>query len=158
MTKDVILRNVDKKQFAVYKYDGYFARILSMADYFKYSMELISNAEARRALFSVRHRPILTKVRNSEPTYYSEGSEVRNSLIADGCEIEGTVENSIIFRGVKVSRNATVRNCILMQDTYVGEGSYVNCVISDKNSRIKDSRLLSGTEEAPYYIRKHQTV
>ena len=158
MTKDIILRNVGKKQFSVYKYDGYFARILSMADYFRCSMDLISNEEARRALFNVRHRPILTKVRNSEPTYYSVGSEVRNSLIADGCEIEGTVENSILFRGVKVSRNATVRNCILMQDTYVGEGSYVNCVISDKNSMIRDSRLLSGTEEAPYYIRKHQTV
>ena len=97
-------------------------------------------------------------MRNSEPSYYSADSEARDSLVADGCHIEGTVENSILFRGVKVSRNATVRNSILMQDTYIGEGAYINCVVADKNAFVRDGRLLSGTEEQPYYIQKSLTV
>lgn len=158
LTKDIILRNLDTHKFAVYKYDGYFACIRSFEDYFKYNMDLISDAGARKALFGDKNRPIYTKVRNSVPTYFSTDSKAVNSLIADGCRIEGTVENSILFRGVKVSRNATVRNSIIMQDTYIGEGAYINCVVSDKNAVIKDGRLLSGTEELPYYISKNRIL
>jgi glucose-1-phosphate adenylyltransferase len=158
MTKDIILRNLNHNKFAVYKYDGYFACIRSFADYFKYNMDLINDPEARKSLFNVRNRPIYTKVRNSVPTYFSSDSIVRNSMIADGCRIEGTVENSILFRGVKVSRNATVKNSIIMQDTYIGEGSYINCVVSDKNAFVRDGRLLSGTEEQPYFISKKMTL
>ncbi len=158
LTKDVLLRNMNTNKFFAYKYDGYFASIRSMADYFKYNMDLITNAEARSALFNVRTRPIFTKVRNSVPTYFSPDSKVKNCMIADGCRIEGTVENSILFRGVKVSRNATIKNSIIMQDTYVGEGCFINCVISDKNAFIRDGRLLSGTEEQPYYIAKGTTL
>ncbi len=158
MTKDIILRNLNHNKFAVYKYDGYFACIRSFADYFKYNMDLITDPEARKSLFNVRNRPIYTKVRNSVPTYFSSDSIVRNSMIADGCKIEGTVENSILFRGVKVSRNATVKNSIIMQDTYIGEGSYINCVVSDKNAFVRDGRLLSGTEEQPYFISKKMTL
>lgn len=158
LTKDVILRNLNTRKHAVYKYDGYFGCIRSFADYFKYSMDLITDSNARKSLFNVKNRPIYTKVRNSVPTYFSPESNVVNSLIADGCRIEGTVENSILFRGVKVSKNATIKNSIIMQDTYIGEGSYINCVVSDKNAFVKDGRLLSGTEELPYYISKNQTL
>ena len=158
MTRDVILKNIKTRKFAVMRYDGYFACIRSFADYYKYNMELVKNEDARDSLFNVKGRPIYTKIRNSGPTHYSNSSLAKNSFIADGCVIEGNVENSIIFRGVKVSRNATVRNSILMQDTYVGNGAYINCVVSDKNVFIKDGRLLSGTEEMPYCIEKRRTV
>ncbi len=158
MTRDVVLRNLNTHKFAVYRYDGHFACIRSFADYFKYSMQLIGDDSFRRAIFGVKNRPIYTKIRNSVPTYFSNDSEARNSLIADGCRIEGTVENSILFRGVKVSRNATVRNSIIMQDSYIGEGAYINCVVSDKNAFIRDGRLLSGTEELPYYISKDRVL
>lgn len=158
LTKDIILRNLDTNKFCVYKHDGYFACIRSFADYFKYSMEVLSDKYARNSLFNVKNRPIFTKVRNSVPTYFSADSVVKNSMIADGCRIEGNVENSVLFRGVKVSRNATVKNSIIMQDTYIGEGTYINCVISDKNAFVRDGRLLSGTEEQPYFISKGQTL
>ena len=158
LTRDVIAKNVDRCNFRVYRYDGFFANILSMKDYFKYSMELIKNDEARKSLFEEKNRPVLTKIRNSEPTYYSDTSIVKNSLIADGCVIEGTVENSILFRGVKVGRNTTVRNSILMQDTLLGEGAYLNCVISDKNVVVRDGVMLSGVESQPYYISKRKMI
>ena len=79
---------------------------------------------------------------------------VTNSLIADGCVIEGKVENSIIFRGVHVARGAVVKNSILMQDTIVSKDASLNCVITDKNAVIRDSRILSGHETHPFFIDK----
>ena len=158
MTRDVILRNRAHMNFRVYKYDGYFACVSSLAEYFRCNMELLTSDFARRSLFGDRSRPVYTKIRNSSPTYYSATSAARNSMIADGCVIEGTVENSIIFRGVKVSRNATVKNCILMQDTYVGENVYLNCVITDKNVMIRDGRMLSGCDAQPFYVEKGKMI
>ncbi len=158
LTKDVIAKNLDRYSIKAYRYDGYFATIASMEDYFKYSMDLINDENARESLFGVKNRPVLTKVRNSAPTYYSAESKVKNSMIADGCVIEGTVENSILFRGVKVGRGTTVKNCILMQDSVIGENALLNCVISDKNVVVRDSVMLSGVESQPYYISKRKMI
>lgn len=154
LTRDVIGRNLSRMNYRIYKYDGYFACISSLTDYYKCNMELIHNAYARASLFDVNNRPIYTKVRNSVPTYYSRSSAVENSLIADGCVIEGRVENSILFRGVKIGRGCTVTNSILMQDTVVGDGAFLKCVISDKNGMIRDGQMLAGCEAKPYYIEK----
>lgn len=154
LTREIIFKNLKYSNYRVYKYDGYFACISSFADYYTASMDLIKSPEARTSLFEVKNRPVLTKVRNSAPTYYSADSDVKNSLIADGCKIYGHVENSILFRGVKVGRNTTVKNSILMQDTQTGENVYLNCVITDKNVVIRDSRMLSGIGENPYYVPK----
>ena len=97
-------------------------------------------------------------MRNSPPAKYCEDASVSGSLIADGCIIEGRVENSIIFRGVKVGKGSVVKNCILLQDTYVGDNVKLNCVISDKNVVIKDYRNLSGHPAMPFYIDKGLTI
>ena len=154
---DVINRKTRSSDFRIYDYEGWYDRIGSMEEYFSCSMKLLG-AEAREGLFGVKNHPILTKVRNSAPTRYCEGASVKNSVVADGCIIEGTVENSIIFRGVKVCRGAVVKNSILFQDTYVCEGASLNCVITDKNVTIKDGRTLSGHESMPFYIGKKVTV
>ena len=138
-------------------YDSYFARITDLTEYFRCSMDLL-DPDIRRSIFGVRNRPVLTKVRNSAPSTYVNGSVVRNSLIADGCVIEGTVENSIIFRGVKIGKNTHVKNCILMQDTITGSNVYLNCVVTDKNAVIRDGRVLSGHETLPFFIGKNLSV
>ena len=158
LTRDVILRNAAHMNYRVYKYDGYFGCVSSFAEYFKHNMALLSDPEIRDSLFNVKNRPIYTKVRNSSPAYYSEDSEVSNSLVADGCQIYGKVENSILFRGVKVGKGAVVKNCILMQDTTIGEGASLNCVISDKNAVVNENTVLSGVAEFPYYIMKGKRV
>ena len=81
-------------------------------------------------------------------------AKISNSLIADGCVIEGKVENSILFRGVRVGKDAVIKNSILMQDTFVGPDSSLNCVITDKNVVIKDGRHLSGHETMPFFVGK----
>ena len=154
---DIIMQNVGKAKYMVYEYDGFYAHIGSMAGYFECSMKLLES-DARDRLFGIKNRPVLTKVRNSAPTRYCEGAKVTNSVVAEGCVIEGTVENSIIFRGVRVGKGAVVKNSILFQDTYVCSGASLNCVIADKNVIIKDGRTLSGHETMPFYIGKKMSV
>ncbi|OGO90694.1 MAG: glucose-1-phosphate adenylyltransferase subunit GlgD [Clostridiales bacterium GWF2_38_85] len=154
---DILQKNIKKERYRVYKYKGYFARISSIKDYFRHSMDLL-NSEVRTELFRVKNRPIYTKVRNSPPAQYTQTAKVSNSLIADGCIIEGIVENSILFRGVKVNKNAYIKNSILMQDTLCGDNVDLNCIITDKNVVIRDGRILSGHETLPFVIGKNGIV
>ncbi len=156
--RDVLSRNASRRNYRIYKYEGYFANINSLEDYYTHSMELLGSPENRSMLFDVRNRPIYTKVRNSAPTRYSTTSSVKNSLIADGCIIDGSVENSILFRGVKVSRGASIKNSILFQDTIIGENVFTNCIITDKNVVVRDGRILSGHESLPFFIEKGKMV
>lgn len=150
---DIIMKNIEKANYRTYVYDGCYALIRSLNDYFVCSMNLLDE-EIRLSLFGIRTRPVYTKVRNSPPTVYTTTAGVNNSLIADGCIIEGIVENSIIARGVRIGRGTVVRNSILFQDCYVGTDVTLNCVLADKGAVIKNGRLLSGHETLPFFIEK----
>ena len=154
--KDIIARRVKSARINCYHYDGIYLQITSLESYFRCSMQLL-DPEVRNGLF-VRESPIYTKLRNSAPTVYAEGSKVVNSYIADGCVIEGTVENSIIFRGVHIGKGTVVKNSILLQDTFTGANVSLNCVITDKNVVIRNSRTLSGHESMPFFISKGAMV
>lgn len=149
--------SMDSSKIMVYRCDGYYNEIGSISQYFAASMDLL-DSDVRNELFGEKMRPVYTKVRNSPPTKFGEGAVVKNSLIADGCVIDGTVENCILFRGVRIRKNTVVKNCILLQDTSVGENVRLNCVISDKNANINDERTLSGHETQPFYIAKGKTI
>lgn len=157
-TNDIIRRNMNKYNFKVYKYDGIYKNIYSLKEYYDCNMQLLSDKAFREELFGNKNRPVITKVRNSAPTKYTATAKVSNSFIADGCLIEGTVENSILFRGVKIGKNTVVKNCILYQDTYTGQNVFLNCVIADKNTLIRDGRMLSGHESLPFFIEKGKMI
>ena len=106
----------------------------------------------------MKDRPVYTKVRNSPPTQYGDGAVIANALIADGCRIDGTVVNSILFRGVQVRRGTVVKNSVLLQDSITGENVTLNCVIADKNVIIRDARTLAGHESLPFYISKGKMI
>ncbi|MBR5308757.1 MAG: glucose-1-phosphate adenylyltransferase subunit GlgD [Clostridia bacterium] len=156
-TLDVLTVLAKKRLVKCYEFDGYYAYVHSLAGYFSTSMQLL-DPNVRAGLFGIKHRPVMTKVRNSAPTKYTDGAVVNNSLIADGCVIEGEVIDSILFRGVKVGKGTVIKNCILLQDTYIGENCNLNCVITDKNVVIKDGRNLSGHESMPFFIEKGARV
>lgn len=150
-TNDILVKQLNSLKIYGYQFNGYYAGIDSMAAYYKHNMELL-NKEVRDELFGDRN--IYTKVRDSAPSKYGANATVKNSLISDGCVIEGVVENSILFRGVKVAKGAVVRNSIIMQDNFIGENTSLNCVITDKNVVISDMKTLSGCPELPYFIQK----
>ena len=156
-SRDIMRRGLGKQRFFAYEYDGYFNYIDSMQKYFFCNMKMLDPGK-RKLVFHVKNRPVYTKVRNSAPTRYAETAKVSNSIIADGCVIEGVVENSILFRGVKVGKGTVVKNSILLQNTYTGDDVYLNCVVTDKNVTIKSGNMLSGHETLPFYIGKGTTV
>ncbi len=157
-SRDIIARNIGRYRLHTYRFDGAFASINSLLDYYNTSMQLLGDGSFRHDLFNTPERPILTKVRNSAPTQYMEGASVKNSLIADGCEIHGTVENSILFRGVKIGKGTVVKNSILFMDTYTGENVSLNCVLADKYVLFRDNTTLSGHPELPLYVEKGRSL
>lgn len=154
-TKDVLAPGAGTMKIYGYEFGGYYAPVSSMLGYYRHNLELLG-ADVRHELFGDRN--IFTKVRASSPTKYGNGAIVKNSLIADGCVVEGEVENSILFRGVKVGRGTAVKNSILMQDTVTGENVTLNCIITDKNVVIRDRRVLSGCDTHPFYIAKGSMI
>ena len=102
--------------------------------------------------------PIHTKIRDDNPTRYINGSKASNVMVADGCVIEGEIENSVLFRGVKVAKGAKVKNCVLMQDTVVEAGAEIEYLITDKEVTITAGKQMKGTDSYPIYIGKKSTV
>lgn len=148
---DIVAKNLKSLKIIGYKHKGFYAGITSFQAYYDSNMALL-NESNRNELFG--DRSVFTKIRDSAPTKYGNSSCVKNSMIADGCIIEGEVENSIIFRNVKVGRGAVVKNSIIMQNTQLGENCKLNCIITDKNVTIKDRKILSGSENHPFYVGK----
>lgn len=139
-----------------YEFKGQAFQMTSLASYFESNMALME-PKIREELFDP-DSPIYTKVRDDMPAKYGLGCIVSNSLIADGCIIDGEVENCILFRGVKVKKGAKVKNCVLMQDTVIGENSQLNFVVTDKNVVVDRDRTLMGYQTYPVYIAKESKV
>ena len=106
----------------------------------------------KRTLFSAN--PVYTKIRDDNPTRYINGSRAENIMAADGCVIEGEVENSVLFRGVKIGKGAKVKNCVLMQDTVVEEGANLEYIVTDKDVTITAGKEMRGTDSLPVYVAK----
>lgn len=149
--RDVVKKNLDKLDVRGYKFTGYHANIYSMKSYFEESMKLLEEVNLD-ALFNPS--PIYTKVRDDNPTRYIGTPVVKKAMLADGCVIEGKVENSILFRGVKVGKGAVVKNCILMQDTVIEAGAVVEYTITDKDVVVGEGKNFCGTADFPAYIPK----
>ena len=153
--RDILAPQLDKLNVKAFKYDGYIARISDMKSYFDENMKMLDEKNLD-ALFS--GNSIYTKIRDDNPTRYINGAKAKNIMAADGCVIEGEVENSVLFRGVKIGKGAKVKNCVLMQDTVVEPGVNIEYVISDKNVTITAGKEVTGTDSFPVYVAKYQVV
>ena len=125
-----------------YVHKGYVGRFQSVGDYYQRSMDLL-DPEVRSDLFNP-DRPIRTKDQSNPSTYYGPDAVSNCSLVADGCYIEGEVENSILSRGVIVEKGARVSNSVLMQGTVVKADATLSYVIADKNVTVNEHRMLMG--------------
>lgn len=154
--RSILQEKCRELKIKIYEYDNYFSKLNSPESYFKSNMALLEPENARK-LF-VPKRSIYTKVSDNAPVKYDLDSKVSNSLIADGCIIEGEVENSVLFRGVKVGKGAKVKNCILMQGTVVGDNAELNYLITDKNVSICENHILTSSPQYPMYVGKGASV
>lgn len=132
-------------------FDGYVEKIDSIESFYNVNMELLK-PDIRRALFE--ESSVFTKIRDEVPCLYGAGATINNSLIADGCIIEGSVTNSIIFRSVKVGARAVIKNSIIMQDSEISEGAVLNYCIADKLVRVAEGRTIIGAPTYPIVLSK----
>ena len=153
--RDVLWAQRNQLNLHAYQYTGYVGRIWSISSYFEENMKLLQD-ENLDALFS--GNTIYTKVRDDNPTRYVSGAKVSNAMIADGCVIEGEVENCVLFRGVKIGKGAKVSNCILMQDTVVEADAQLEYIITDKEVTVSTGKEMKGTDSYPVYISKRSHV
>ncbi|MBQ3159535.1 MAG: glucose-1-phosphate adenylyltransferase subunit GlgD [Clostridia bacterium] len=154
--RDILLKKYRTLNIMGYKHEGFLARVESIESYFAGSMALL-NPDVQADLFNPQH-PIYTKVKDEVAARYSVSAQVKNALVADGCVIEGQVENCILFRGVHVKPGARVFNSIIMQGAELGENTFLDHVILDKGVKILPGRTLQGYDSFPIVIRKNQTV
>lgn len=154
-------RDFITKQFSTYRIfameqTGYCKVLRNINDYYQANMDLL-NPEIRREIFQ-SDTNILTKIKDSVPTMYGSHCKITNSLIADGCKIDGTVENCVIFRGVHIKKGAVVKNSIIMQDAEISENCQITNVIADKNMSLNEGVVLTGSEHFPFIISKNTKI
>ena len=158
MDRDLVLGGWQSGTVSVniFQYDGIAQYNESVLEYFNHTLDLLDK-EVRGDLFG-RNHPVYTKVRDRVPCYYGEDSEIENCLIADGCMLEGEVEDSVLFRQVTIAPGAKVENCIVMNDCVIGEGAELKYVILDKNVTVTPGAKVYGTKDHPIVIKKGETV
>lgn len=154
--KDIIERNINRLKIYGYCFDGFMRAIKDIDSYFAVSMELF-DFNKRKDIF-ISHDKIFTKSKDRIPTRYLKDACVSNSIIADGCVINGKVENSIIFRGVTVNKGAVIKNSIIMQDSIVSADANLGCCILDKNCVIREGKTLIGQTDFPLVVGKNRTI
>jgi len=153
--RDILLKNLDTLCVKAYKYNGFVRRVTGLKSYYDINLAL-NDPEVASELFD--HQVIYTKVHDSPPVRYGIGCSVKNSFVADGCTIQGSIENCVLFRDVVIEKGAVVKNSILMQNTRVSSGTVLDCVVTDKDVTITEDKALTGQPDYPLYIKKRSVV
>ncbi len=154
----MFIANYKSANYRTYCYSGFVGPVSGFLDYYRSSMRLVQDEKACESLLWKKELPIFTRVHNSAPASHKASGSVKNSMLGDECVIEGTVINSVLFRGVHVERGAVVRDCVLFRGTHVGRGAELNCIVTDKDVYISDGVKLSGNPNMPFYVQKGRKV
>jgi len=153
----ILSEALERLNVMAFEFKGYTAHISSIETFFHYNMEML-DIEKRNALFDLEGRRISTNRKDSLPTKYGRHAEIKNSIIADGCQIDGTVVDSVICRNVRIGEGAVVKNCILQDDTVVGKNATLEFIISDRNVIVSENRGMMGYRTYPVYIERMRVV
>ena len=154
--EDYIINQLNNIQVGAYKYDSYLKCINSLKSYYEASKEFLTE-EVSKVMFK-SDRKIFTKDKSQAPTIYKDNAEVRNSFIATGCQIDGLVEDSTLFRKVEIEKGAQIKDCVIMQSCKIGENAILENVILDKGVTITAGKVLKGDKDYPMVIEKGETV
>lgn len=158
MDRDLVMGGWQRGKVSVntYAFKGVAMFNESIGEYFDNSLALLKK-DVRQDLFHYNHT-VYTKVRDRVPTYYGESSEIENCLVADGCILEGEVEDSVLFREVTIGKGAEVENCVIMNDAVIGEGAELKYAILDKDVTVTPGAKLIGTKHSPIIVKRGETV
>ncbi|MHB1315477.1 MAG: glucose-1-phosphate adenylyltransferase subunit GlgD [Christensenellales bacterium] len=154
--RDILFRKQHELRIYGFEYKGYAANIDTVQYYYDLHMAMLDPLICQDLFF--RSGSIYTKVKDEVPVYYAHGAKAENSLLADGCKIEGSLSNSVLFRGVTVGKGARLKNCIVMQGAEIQDNVELEYVILDKNVTVKQGRRLIGQKNFPIIIRKNAVI
>lgn len=154
--KDIIIPNLSYLDIRGYHYKDPAFKIDTTEGFFKTNMAFLDNDTRYQLLEG--NGPVYTKVKDEVPARYSKSSKVANSLVTDGCVIEGSIENTLLFRGVQVAKGAVLKNCVIMQECQIQANAILENVILDKKCTILRGRRLMGTESYPMVVKKGSTI
>ncbi len=153
---DYIVDYVNYYNVVGYRYEGYLGCINSLQEYFYNNMQVLEY-DVAYSMFG-KNWPIYTKTSDSAPAFYAPTASVKNSYVANGCVIQGTVENCVVGRGVKIKKGAVVKNSILLPGAVIGENSEVDYVVVDKGAHVEHVNKLVGTADDVLYVRRKDTI
>ncbi len=156
-SKDVLPRQIKRINVKGYEFNGYTKALTDLNQYFEANMDVLK-PDIRRELFGNVDYPVYTKVKDSAPTKYGDKAQVKNSLISDGCIIEGTVENSVLFRGVRVDEGAVIKNSVILNDSIIENNASMDYIIMDKRAIARRNRVIAGCEGHPFFIGRDEVL
>lgn len=159
LERDMVMYRFAEKAMKInaYCFDGVALFNESTTEYFHNNLALLDR-DVRLSLFRRPNHPVYTRVRNEIPCYYGLESQVDECMVADGCTLEGQAEHSVLFRGVRIGKGASVKDCVIMSDTVIGEGAELENVILDKEIVIRPGTKLRGTYEHPLILNRGEVV
>jgi glucose-1-phosphate adenylyltransferase len=153
---NIVTSNIGRLKIKAFELNCYAKKISTINEYKQVNMEILTK-EVRDEIFNEVH-PIYTKDKDTTPTRYLSNGSVKNCFVADGCIIDGEVENSIIFRSVHIKKGTVIKDSIIMQQSEIGENVNLENVIIDKKVIVRDSKRLIGTDEFPIIVGKSKII
>jgi glucose-1-phosphate adenylyltransferase len=155
-TNGLLRNNIGRIRIMGFEYKGYVSRLYDVASYYQTNMDFL-DPDMQTAIFRGPNR-IYTKVKDEVPARYMPTAAVKGSIVANGCVIEGEVENSVLFRGVYIGKGTKVKNSIVMAQTEINDGSEIENVVIDKDVSVRSRTRLVGSIDYPMIIRKGAVV
>jgi len=154
---DVLLPNIRRFFFRAYRFGGYWRNVKKgILEYYRTNMSVL-DSRVRRELFRSKNK-IYTKLKDLPPPKVGATGSVQNSIVADGCIVNGIVRNSILFRSVTVRAGAVIEDSIIFEGSSVEEGAHVICSIVDKDSVVRASKIVRGSREHPLAFEKSSVL
>ena len=153
--KDILIRYKNLKKLYAYHMEGYWSNISDVSAYYRTNMDFLKHDI--RDYFFRQYPDIYSKVDDLPPAKYNVGSEVKNSLIASGCIINGKVENSILFREVYIGNNCTIKNSIILNDAYIGDNTHIeNCIVESRDTIRANMNYIGEPDNIKIVVEKNE--
>lgn len=151
---DILIRYKNLKRIFGYKINTYWNNIASVESYYKTNMDFLK--PAIRDYFFKQYPDVYSKVDDFPPAKYNPGAVVKNSIISSGCIINGTVENSVLFKKAYVGSNCTIKNSIILNDVYIGDNTYIeNCVVESRDTIRANTTHIGNNGEIKVVVEKN---
>ena len=148
--KDIISYAARLEDVNTYEYNGFMRYFRTLENYIDYSLEML-NPESYKKLFD-KNYPIYTRGYNTPPTIYGKNSEVKRCYVANGCNVDGTVTNSILGRNVIIEKGAKINNSIIFSNAHIKADSVIEDAIIEHGTIVENKTKIKGNIKKPAYI------